>query len=178
MSEPGDRVTRAVSEWAGGDFVTTDGRGAAVPPVHLCAACARAGHCRLGLGVERLQPDGRVETDLVCGAENEGGPGVAHGGWTAGVCDELVGHVPLLHGQLAVTGTLTVRFVRPVPIDRPLRGQAWVTRKEGSRWFVEARLCLLATGAELARAEAVMVQRDLGHFDRHRQWLADQDTAS
>jgi uncharacterized protein (TIGR00369 family) len=161
--------------WAGSDFTR--------PPhsetgVALCGACARRGDCRLGLGLERLGDDGSVETDLVCTEEHEGGPGVAHGGWTAGVLDEVLGHVPMLHKQLAVTGQLSVNFVKPVPVDRPLRARAWVERKEGHRWYVAAEVTLTATGALLATGHAVMVARDPGHFDRHRQWLAEQDAQS
>jgi catechol 2,3-dioxygenase len=55
------------------------------------------------------------------------GPRLHHVGlWTAGVLDEVLGHVPILQGQLTVTGTLTVRFVKPVPIERPLEARAWV----------------------------------------------------
>jgi hypothetical protein len=125
-----------------------------------------------------LQPDEAVIYSLSCPADSEGGPQVAHGGWTAGVLDEVVGHVPLLNGQLAVTGQLSVRFVRPVPIERPLVARAQLTRREGRRWYVDATLCLAATGAELARAEAVLVARDGGHFERHQEWLADQDAQS
>ncbi len=145
--------------------------------IALCGACRRLGRCKLGLRSETLGVDGVVTTELVCAVSEEGGPGVAHGGWTAGVLDELVGHVPLLCGQLAVTGELTVRFVRPVPIDRPLRARAWRERREGTRWFVHAELVLAGSGAELARADAVLVERDPGHFERHRTWLAEQDGA-
>ena len=159
--------------WQGGDFVLganlDDGA-----PVALCVACTRLGRCRLGLRAEKLE-DGVVTTDLVCDRNNEGGPRVAHGAWVAGVLDELVGHVPILHQQLSVTGTLTVRFLKPVPIDRRLRGTARLVRKEGRKWFVEAVLALRSSGAELARAEAVMVERDPQHFERHRRWLAEQD---
>jgi acyl-coenzyme A thioesterase PaaI-like protein len=158
--------------WAGSDFTQ--------PPtsptgVALCAACRRRGDCRLGLGREQLMDDGSVETDWVCTDEHEGGPEVAHGGWTAGVLDEVLGHVPMLRGQLAVTGQMTVRFVKPVPVGRPLHARAWVERVEGHRWYVASELTLTSTGALLARGEAVMVARDRGHFDRHRQWLAEQD---
>ena len=81
----------AASPWAGSDFqLPAD----PASPVALCGACRRLGACRLGLGREELQPDGSVHTHLVCGPENEGGPDVAHGGWTAGVFDEVLGHVP------------------------------------------------------------------------------------
>ena len=112
-----------------------------------------------------------------CGPENEGGPDVAHGGWTAGVFDELLGHVPLLNGVLAVTGGLSVTYVKPVPVGRPLHARAWTVRREGHRWYVAGELTLAGTGAVLARGEAVMVVRDIGHFARHQEWLAGQDQA-
>ena len=74
---------------------------------------------------------------LVCSAEHEGGPGVAHGGWTAAMFDEVTGHVPLLSGQLSVTGTMRVTYVKPVPIERPLEACAWIARKQARTWHVE-----------------------------------------
>jgi len=145
-----------------------------VGPVSLCGACRRLGHCRQGLESETLGADGVVSFRLRCARENEGGSNVAHGGWTAGVMDELVGHVAVLCGQLAVTGQLNVTFVKPVPVEQPLTARARRVRQEGSRWFVRAVLCLEASGAELARADAILVERDPGHFTRHQQWLADQ----
>jgi acyl-coenzyme A thioesterase PaaI-like protein len=157
-------------KWAGADFSDAPAGG-----IYLCRACERLGHCRLGLGREELGSDGVVRTTLVCSAEHEGGPGVAHGGWTAAMFDEVTGHVPLLSGQLSVTGTMRVRYVKPVPIERPLHARAWVASKQARTWHVEGELTLASTGALLGRAEAVMVLRDEGHFERHRAWLAEQD---
>ncbi len=158
--------------WVGGDWQE--------PPrsstgVALCGACRLIGKCRLGIESEVLESDNVVVYALSCPTDSEGGPQVAHGGWTAGVLDEVVGHVPLLRGQLAVTGQLSVRFIRPVPIERPLVARAELTRQEGSRWYIDATLCLAATGAELASAQAILVARDGGHFARHEAWLAGQD---
>ena len=125
----------------------------------------------MGVQSEGLGVDGVVTYRLRCGRDHEGGLDVAHGGWTAGVLDELVGHVALLNEQLAVTGQLDVTFTKPVPVEQQLVGRAWCRRKEGSRGFVAAVLCLEATGAELARAEAILVERDGGHFARHQEWL-------
>jgi acyl-coenzyme A thioesterase PaaI-like protein len=144
----------------------------------LCGGCERLLRCRLGFEFERLLDDGSVETSVTCTAEHEGGPSVAHGGWTAAAFDELLGHVPKLHGILAVTGQLSVTYLKPVPIDRPLIGRSWVERREGSRWYVKGELTLAATGAVLSLGEAVMVKRDPLHFERHREWLAQQDLAS
>ena len=143
--------------------------------VRLCAACARLGDCRLGLRSEVLEDDGSVTTELVCDESYEGGPGVAHGGWTAGALDELVGHVVFQHRTLSVTGKLTVSFLRPVPVNRPLRATARKVREENGRWFVHAEIALAATGAVLATAEGEMVLREYKHFARFREWLAAED---
>jgi acyl-coenzyme A thioesterase PaaI-like protein len=160
------------SVWAGGDFQQpprSDGG------VALCGACRRTGVCRLGLTEERLDADGVAHFGLVCPASYEGGPDVAHGGWTAGVLDEALGHVPLLHDQLTVTGTLTVRFVKPVPIDRPLEARAWVDRVEGVKWFISGELVLSSSGALLASGTGVWIARDgATHFGKYEQWLAEQ----
>jgi len=162
--------------WAGTDFQqpqSTEGAN-----VSLCGGCARLGACRLGLGREILLEDGTTQTDLVCTPEHEGGPNVAHGGWTAAMFDEVLGHVPMLLGQLAVTGQLSVTFVKPVPVGRPLRAVARIDKRDERRWHLSAELTLSATGAVLGRAEAIMVLRDPAHFERHRQWLAQQDALS
>jgi acyl-coenzyme A thioesterase PaaI-like protein len=143
-------------------------------PVALCGACRRLGYCRMGINSEGIDEAGVVSYRLRCDRENEGGLNVAHGGWTAGVLDELVGHVAVLADQLAVTGQLNVTFVRPIPVEQPLTARAWRHCKRGSRWFVTAVLYLEAGGAELARAEAILVERDPGHFARHQAWLESQ----
>ena len=158
--------------WAGGDFQQpprTDGG------VALCGACRKAGICRLGLTDERLDDDGVARFDIVCPPEHEGGPGVAHGGWTAGVLDEVLGHVPILHGQMSVTGTLNIRFERPVPIGRELHARAWVERQEPRKWHLAGELVLTSSGATLARAEGVFVLRTAqAHFEAFERWLAEQ----
>lgn len=158
--------------WAGSDFqqFPRDDGG-----VGLCGACRRIGRCRLGLRTETLGDDGVLRMHIVCSADNEGGPNVAHGGWTASVMDEALGHLPIHRGQLAVTGTLTVEFVKPVPIERGLEARAWLDRVEGSRWYVSGDLVLEATGALLAKANGVWVARGRDHFARHEAWLASQD---
>jgi acyl-coenzyme A thioesterase PaaI-like protein len=167
-----DDAVHGVPEWAGTDFQQpprTDGG------VALCGACRRSSACRLGLTTERLDAEGVAHFEITCPREHEGGPGVAHGGWTAGVLDEVLGHVPILHGRMSVTGTLTVRFERPVPIEHPLHAQAWVVRREARKWFIEGELLLSSSSARLARAEGIFVLRDAAsHFGDFERWLAEQ----
>ncbi|WP_329409083.1 PaaI family thioesterase [Nocardia vinacea] len=146
-------------------------------PVILCGACTRRGSCRLGVEREQLRRWDTAVFDLHCPRDQEGGPEVAHGGWIAAVLDECGGHLPLLNNVMSVTAELTVNFVKPVPVQRALQARAWVDRREGSRWYIGVELMLLPGRAVLATASGIWVTRDKGHFDRHRAWLAEQDTA-
>jgi acyl-coenzyme A thioesterase PaaI-like protein len=140
--------------------------------VVLCGSCQRISRCRLGLRRETLQADDVVISEIECPRDNEGGPNVAHGGWTAGILDEMVGHALLLRGEFVVTGTLQVKFVKPVPVERPLIGRAREVGREGRRVFVEANIVLPGTDVVVASAEATMVRRPADHFKRHEEWLS------
>jgi hypothetical protein len=88
-------------------FIVTIDRGACQPPrtdggVALCPASSKTGSCRLGLTTERLDGDGITPLRHLLPAGARGRPGVAHGAWTAAVLDEVLGHVPLLNGQMTV----------------------------------------------------------------------------
>lgn len=141
----------------------------------LCYACRKTGQCRLGIrGVSSDAPR-TILADVVCPASWEGGPMVAHGGWTAATFDEVLGHLGPLSGALTVTGTLTIEFVKPVPIERELDVRGWVDRVEGRRWHLMGEMTLRATGAVLGRANGIFVQRNPSHFDAHRRWMEEQD---
>jgi acyl-coenzyme A thioesterase PaaI-like protein len=148
-----------------------------LPGVGLCFGCRELGRCRLGLAEERLDDDGVAEIDVVCARENQGGPEVAHGGWTASVMDEALGHLPLLHGSFAVTAELSVKYRKPVPVERPLFARSWIDRREGTRWYISGELLLASSRAVLATATGIWVSRDPGHFTRHEEWLSEQGGA-
>ncbi len=147
--------------------------------VVLCAECLRLGRCRLGITDEALAGEFRTETLLICPKDHEGGPGVAHGGWTASVMDEALGHLALLCGHMTVTATLTVEFTRPVPIERPLKLIAWRDGVAGNRWLNTGELVLQSTGAVLARARGEFALRSqTRHFAKFREWLATEEGSS
>jgi uncharacterized protein (TIGR00369 family) len=146
--------------------------------VALCGACRRVGTCGLGVEREHLDDDGVLRFAVTCGPDHEGGPNVAHGGWTAAVLDDCLGHLPLQHGVLSVTAELTISFVKPVPVGRPVQIAASVERREGSRWYITGEMTLQPAGAVLARARGIWVTRDTAHFDRHERWLESQDGAT
>jgi acyl-coenzyme A thioesterase PaaI-like protein len=160
--------------WVGSDFQDPPRTGGGVA---LCGACRRAGHCSLGVERERVDDEGVARFIVTCGPDHEGGPNVAHGGWTAAVLDDCLGHVPIHHRILSVTAELTISFVKPVPVGRPVEISARVERREGRRWYISGEMVLASSGAVLARARGIWVTRDPRHFERHEQWLATQDGA-
>ena len=143
--------------------------------VLLCGACRDTRICRLGVRRESLDEGGVAMYDVACPRDHEGGPNVAHGGWTAAVMDECLGHIPPLNDQMSVTATLTVNFRKPVPVGRPLEARAWVDKIEGSKWFISGELVFLPGRSVLATASGIWIARDPSHFARHQQWLAGQD---
>lgn len=146
--------------------------------VRLCFACRPAGRCRMGLHTETVNDDGTIVSEITCSRENEGGPNVAHGGWTAGILDELVGHALVARDEFAVTGTLKIVFIRPTPIEVPLIAKSTIVRREGRKVFVTAHIELASNGAMISSAEAIMVKRPADHFQKHDQWLAQQSEDS
>jgi acyl-coenzyme A thioesterase PaaI-like protein len=81
------------------------------------------------------QPDGLVSTNFVLGAAYEGPPGHVHGGVCALVLDHVLGATAHQPGKPAVTGTLTLRYLRGTPLGQPLRAQAHVDRLDGTKIF-------------------------------------------
>jgi acyl-coenzyme A thioesterase PaaI-like protein len=64
---------------------------------------------------------GRVVGSVTFGNAYEGGPGTVYGGFVAAVFDGILGRTVLSAGHLAVTSSLQVRYLRPVPLRVPLR---------------------------------------------------------
>lgn len=113
---------------------------------------------------------------LRCGEDQQGGPMVAHGGWTAAVFDDVLGRIPAIHGDNAVTASLEVNFLKPVPVDRDLSLRARIEEREGRRLRIVGALYLAGGDTALAEASGVWVIRRPDHFDRHRRWLAEQES--
>lgn len=83
-------------------------------------------------------PDGTVvRADVVLGPVHEGGPGKVHGGVLAMLLDHLMGETASGLERPTVTGTLTLRYVRPTALG-PLRLEGRRTGTEGLKTFVSA----------------------------------------
>jgi acyl-coenzyme A thioesterase PaaI-like protein len=96
------------------------------------------------------------------GAAYEGPPGCVHGGFVAAAFDEVLGFVQSTSGQPGMTGTLTIRYRRPTPLDTDLRFEATVQRVEGRKIFAEGRL--YAGDTLTADAEGIFISVDLARM--------------
>ena len=67
------------------------------------------------------------------GAAYEGPPMYGHGGVSAMLLDQVLGHAAAAAGHPGVTTDLSVRYRRPVPLDVPLRVWGRVTEAGGRR---------------------------------------------
>ncbi|WP_185995241.1 PaaI family thioesterase [Nocardioides campestrisoli] len=83
----------------------------------------------------RPDPAGRAEADFVLGAGYEGPPGLVHGGISAAILDQLLGEAAGAGGKPGMTGSLTIRYRRPTPLDTPLTASAWIDRTEGWKTY-------------------------------------------
>jgi acyl-coenzyme A thioesterase PaaI-like protein len=99
--------------------------------------------------------DGSVWTDFELGAAYEGPAGHAHGGVCALVLDHLLGATAHKPGKPAVTGTLTIRYLRGTPLGR-LRAEAHIDRVEGVKTFAVGRI-LDASGEPTVQAEGIFI---------------------
>lgn len=96
------------------------------------------------------------------GRAYEGGPGMVHGGYVAGLLDHVFGAA--MHGTLApaVTAILTIRFVAPTPVHRDLRIRAWFEPPNGRR--LRGYATCHAGEVLTAEADGVFVSVDMAHM--------------
>ena len=92
-----------------------------------------------GLGVPL---DARAAAlDRALGALYEGPPGCVHGGVLALLLDQVLGESAADGGSPGMTGTLTLRYVRPTPLG-DCSIEAWVDRVEGIKTIVKGEFRL------------------------------------
>jgi hypothetical protein len=98
-------------------------------------------------------PDGRRTQGRVrFGPAYQGPPGHVHGAMVAAMYDDLLGRSQLSAG---FTGSITVHFRRPTPLDRDLDVAAWVHRVDGRKRWVHGSCHV--DGVLLTEAEGLFI---------------------
>jgi len=106
--------------------------------------------------------DADVVARVVLRRAFEGAPGRAHGGIVAAVFDDVTGFVIGKLREPAFTGELTVRYVKPVPIETLLEMRARLVDRERRKLFItaECRDC----GDLVATCKAIYITVDPARF--------------
>jgi hypothetical protein len=121
-----------------------------------------------------VERDGRriVEGTVRCSLLYEGPPGGVHGGYVAGLFDDILGgSQQLLDGPSGLTGVLTVRYRKLTPLETDLRLVAWIDHVAGRR--IHAKATCHAGDDLTAEAEALFVRVDMGEVAAQAQRARD-----
>lgn len=82
----------------------------------------------------------RVYGRVTMGWQYEGPPFSVHGGFVAALFDHFLGVGQRITKQPGFTGTLTVKYLKPTPINTELRLEGWVQRTEGRKNFLAGEM--------------------------------------
>jgi uncharacterized protein (TIGR00369 family) len=84
-----------------------------------------------------------------------GPPGHSHGGIIATILDEGMGKVNKLYGITALTAKMEVKYIKPVPLGKPLVVEGWPVRKRGREHTY---------AAEIRNKDGVVLAASTGKF--------------
>lgn len=140
---------------------TTAGRLPSHSPT--CAGCGADNPAGLGLQVDATETG--VRSVHRFDHRQEGAPGITHGGMVAAAFDDLFGFLLYRVGELAVTRSVTVEYLRPVLLHTDYEFTARARQRSGRRLLVEAE-AVDQVGATIATAHATFVTVDLHHFQQ------------
>ena len=88
-----------------------------------------------------------------------GPPGHCHGGIIASILDDAMGKVNKLHHVVALTREMTVEYLRPVPLHKPLRVEGREIEKKG-RTHVNSAEIFNDKNEVLARSRGIFIAVD------------------
>jgi acyl-coenzyme A thioesterase PaaI-like protein len=111
-----------------------------------------------------LRIDGdKVVGDVEWNGAYEGPPGCCHGGHIAAAFDEVLGLAQDLAGQSGMTGTLTIRYRRPTPLNVRHRFVGRFDRIDGRKIYTSGEL-YDPEGNVLAEGEGLSITINFEHL--------------
>jgi uncharacterized protein (TIGR00369 family) len=93
------------------------------------------------------------------GKRYTGPPGHCHGGIIASILDDAMGKVNKLHHVVALTREMTVEYLKPVPLHKPLRVEGREIKKLG-RTHINSAEILNEKDEVLARSKGIFIAID------------------
>ena len=108
-----------------------------------------------GLGLRFFEIESGVEVQYRVSEHLVGAPGIVHGGIQATLLDEVLCMAAYAkHGTPAVTGELTVRYIRPLPSEEEILVRGHITERRGKSFFAEGEILVAGSPEVLTRARA------------------------
>ena len=124
-----------------------------------CFGCGPENDCGLKLEFHLNEDHTRFVCHFELPRRFEGPPSHAHGGIIATILDEAMGKVSKMRSIIAVTGTMQVNYIRPVPLSTPLVTEGWEVGVNGREHFRTAEI-RNAKGEVLATSSGTFIEID------------------
>ena len=124
-----------------------------------CFACGKNNPEGMHLRFSYDEEHKRFVSRFRLGRRYTGPPGHAHGGVIATVLDEAMGKVNKIHNVVALTSEISVHYLKPVPLNKPLRVQARGVSVRGRR-HINAAEILNQRGEVLASSRGTFIAID------------------
>jgi len=143
----------------------------------MCMVCGMEN--TVGLGARFLELDcGELVGVFTPRSEHQGYPGRLHGGLAATILDETIGRAISIAdpGAWGVTVELSLRYRKPVPVDREVRALGRITH-DGGRLFTGTGEIILEDGTVAVEATGKYLRMPIGRIAEgnfESEWLADE----
>ena len=120
-----------------------------------CFVCGQDNPLGFKTSIEVDRDTLSAQLTLAVPAEFQGWEGMVHGGIISTLLDEVSAYAGMTVADTVVTGELTTRFCKPVPVEQEVTVSAQVINQVRRTVLVEAKLT--KQGELLASSEAKMV---------------------
>ena len=104
----------------------------------------------------------RITGTVTFGQAVEGPPGHTHGGWVAGILDHIMGMTHVRTGHPGMTGGLSIRYLKPTPLNEEIHISAEAVELDDKR--TEVKATMRWGDVTTATAEAIFVRVDSARF--------------
>jgi len=129
------------------------------PHKNFCFVCGKDNPDSMGLRFNYDEERDCFVCHFRLGKRYTGPPGHSHGGIIATILDEAMGKVNKLRNVIAVTSEMTINYLKPVPLYKPLRVESREETVEGRKHINVAEI-LDKKGEVLARGRALFIAID------------------
>jgi uncharacterized protein (TIGR00369 family) len=126
---------------------------------NYCFACGKDNPQGMRLKFVHDEESKRFVCWFRLGKRYTGPPGHCHGGIIATILDDAMGKVNKLRDVVALTSQITVDYLRPVPLNQPLRVESYEVRVEGRKHINMAEI-LNQKDEVLARGQGTFIAID------------------